>query len=224
MKLFVIAAVVFCLAAAPTEARAATQLSVTGTGSVVLPPDVATVSAVVETTSDSASDAASQNNVRYDRVVAALERIGIARSDVTLSGYNVNYNPKPQTLPPTPTGERYGYTVSRSFSVKVRQIGKAGSVVDACTTAGATGINGVSFGLQHPDAARARATIQAVADARAKADELARAARLHVVGIKSLDLGGGPGPQPMLRMAANAVTPATQFDQSNVNVTVNVNA
>ncbi len=144
------------------------------------------------------------------------------RGDVSLAYYNVSYNPRPRSAPPSP-GERYGYTVSRNFSVKVRDIGKAGAVSDACTAAGATSINGVSFGLADPTAARSQATIKAVADARSNAEALAQAAGLHVTSIKSIELNGGPqpGPVPMMRMAA-APNPATEFDTSNVNVTVSV--
>jgi uncharacterized protein YggE len=213
------------LAALPAGAAEPTELSVTGTGSVTLPPDVATVAATVETNADSVANAIGQNNARYDRVVAALTRMGIARDDIRLSNYNVNYNPKPQVVSPDNNGVRYGYTVSRDFSIKVRKISEAGKAVDACTSAGATGIDGVSFGLADPATARIRATEMAVADARAHAETLARAAQLRLVSLKSLSLGGGPiAPQPMMRMAAGAMAPSTQLDQSDVSVTVSVDA
>jgi uncharacterized protein len=224
-RLCIAAGLTFLLAAATAGAATTTELSVTGTGSVTLPPDLATVAASIETNSESVSEAMSQNNARYDRVVAALARAGVARADVRLSNYSVNYNPKPQVISPDNGGVRYGYTVSRDFSIKVRKIGDAGKVVDACTAAGATGINGVSFGLADSGAARNRATDIAVGDARARAETLAQAAHLRVVSLKSLNLGGGPiVPQPMMRMAAGAIAPATQLDQSDVNVTVSVDA
>lgn len=185
-------------------------------------PDLATLDVSVETNAPSASDATAQNNARYDRIVAAITKLGIARSDIALTYYNVSFNPPPRVAPPT-SSERYGYTVSRNFSVKVREIGSAGRVSDACTSAGATAINGVSFGLADPTTARREATTKAVAEARANAEGVAAAAGLHIVGIKSIDLGGGgPGPVPMMRMAASENAAPTQFDQSNVNVTVSV--
>lgn len=203
--------------AAPT-----TEISASGSASISLPPDIATVSAVVETTSENANDAIARNNAVYDRIVAALEKLGITRGDITLAYYNIRYNPRPNPAPTNPSNEQYGYTVSRNFAVKVRSIGKAGAISDACIGAGATGINGVDFGLANPKVARARAIDGAVSDARDNAEAIARAAGLHIVGLKSIELGGGaPGPIPMARMAA--VNEPTQFDQSNVNVTVSVN-
>jgi uncharacterized protein YggE len=202
-----------------------TEISVAGTGSVTRTPDVANVGASVETTAPNADDAVSRNNEIYDRIVAALAKAGVARQDVTLSYYNMNYNPRPRVVPPQSDGERYGYTVSRGFNVKVRSIGNAGRVADACTSAGATAINGVTFDLADSSTALGEATRKAVADARARAEALAAASQLRIVGIKSIDLGGGgvfpPRPEPMMMKAASNAP--TQFDQSNVNVSVSVN-
>jgi uncharacterized protein len=206
-------------ACGPAMAAGSTEITVSGTGSVALAPDTATVSASVETNADNAARAVSDNNVRYDRIVAALERAGIARSDITLSYYTVNYSPKPQT--PSP-GDRYGFTVRRQFDVKVREIGKAGTVVDACTGAGATGIDNVGFGTADPNAGRAEAIRRAVADARSQADAIAAAAGLHVTGIESIGQGGGEfRPMPMMKAAVAASAPTT-FDQSNVNVSATI--
>lgn len=222
VSLFVALAVCAGPARADTPAGT-TEIRVSGNGSVTMQPDVANVGATVETNAPNAGDAVSRNNVIYDRIVTALEKAGVARSDVTLSGYYVNYNPKPHVVPPNPDGERYGYTVSRSFNVKVRNIADAGRVTDACTNSGATAISGVSFGLADPTVARAEATRKAVADARVNADALAAASHLRILSIKSIELGGGEvAPQPMMRMAAMAAP--TQFDQSNVSVSVSVTA
>lgn len=216
-------AILIMVSAGTFAARGATtEIVASGVGSISLPPNVATVNSSVETVAEGADAAVAENNARYERIVGALVKLGIARSDVTLAYYNVSYNPRPQTG--ENPGERYGYTVSRSFSVKVRRIGDAGRVSDACMGSGATGIDGVAFGLADPTVARREAASKAVAEARANAVAVAEAAGLHVVGIKRLELLGGPqaSPVPMMRGAAVAKEP-TQFDQSNVNVTVSVN-
>ena len=149
-------------------------------------PDIATVRAQLQTNSANANDAVSQNNAIYDRIVAGLAKLGIARADVALDYYNVRYYPRPQVMPATPTGEQYGYTVARNFQVTVRKIAMAGTVTDACIDAGATEINGVSFGLSDPVAARVQAIAKAIADARANAEAIARSTGLRIVSIKSI--------------------------------------
>lgn len=220
----VLAALGLATASALAAPPAATEITVSGTGSVSLPPNVATVNAAVDTNAPNANDAVARNNAIYNRIVTALEQLGVARSDISLAYYNVNYNPRPAVMPSNPDGERYGYTVSRGFLIKVRDIAKAGRVADACTSAGATAINGVSFGLSDPSAARSQAAAKAVDDARSNAEALAHATHLRIVTLKSIELGGGPaGPIPLMRAAA-VPNPSTEFDQSNVSVTMSVTA
>ena len=84
--------------ACATAAQAApTEITASGTGSVSLPPDTATVNAAVETNAANANDAISKNNAIYDRIVASLAKLGIARDDISLVYYNVSYNPPPRS-------------------------------------------------------------------------------------------------------------------------------
>lgn len=221
MKRTLVCLLITFFAASGFAVAAQTEISASGTGSVSLAPDVATVAATVETNDATADNAISHNNKIYDRVVAALSKLGIARDDIALSDYNISYNPRPAVMPPTPTGERYGYTVSRSFAVTVREIGKAGSVSDACIGAGATSINGVSFGLSNPNVARAQAIAKAEADARANAEALAKTTGLRIVGIKSIGVSNYAAPMAGLARASSS---GTNFDQSSVNVSVSIDA
>ncbi len=207
--------------AAPVAQQPPTEIVVAGTGSLTMQPNIATVSAAISTTSASSADAASQNNAIYRRVVASLSNLKIARDDIALESYRISYNPKPKIVPSPPNAEIYGYTVWRTFAVKVRAMNDAGSVVDALTRAGVTQIYNVAFGLANDEAARAKALTLAVGDARGKAAALATASHLRLVGIKSITAEqGAAAPIAMKTMAA--VSPATQFDPSSVNVSVSV--
>jgi uncharacterized protein YggE len=201
-----------------------TEISTTGTGSVSLPPDIASVRASLQTNAASANDAVSQNNAIYDRIVAGLAKLGIARADVALEYYNVRYNPRPQVVPAISTGEQYGYTVARNFQVTVRKIAMAGTVTDACIDAGATEINGVSFALSDRAAARAQAIAKAIADARANAETIARSAGLRIVSIKSIsypDNGFAETAGLIAHVTARSGVP-TNLDQSNVSESASV--
>jgi uncharacterized protein YggE len=201
-----------------------TEITTSGTASVSLPPDTATVRAAVQTYAASANDAISQNNAIYDRIVAALAKLGIARADVALDYYNVRYNPRPPVMPAAPTGEQYGYTVARTFQVTVRKIAMAGTVTDACIDAGATEINGVSFGLSDRVAARVQAITKAIADARANAETIARSAGLRIVSIKSIAYpdNGYAEPTGMIAHVTARSSVPTNLDQGNVSETASV--
>lgn len=215
-----LAALILLTASPAIAATKPTQITVAGMGSVALMPDQATISASVMTNAATAADAVDANNRIYDRVVKAVQGAGVDRTDITLSYYNIDYVPKPQAMPVNPD-QRYGYTVNRSFAIKVRAIGKAGTVVDAASSVESTTIGGVSFGLADSSAAMKTATTRAVADAHSKAAQLAAAAGLHIVGIAKISQGGGNTVQPMLRAAAMAAAP-TNFDAGNVNVATEV--
>jgi uncharacterized protein YggE len=216
----------FIVVASPARAADPTTIAVSGMGSISMMPDEATVNASVVTNASTANAAVSENNARYEKIVASAVNAGAKRDDVSLSYYNVDYVAKPNPAPPPQPYDRYGYTVTRSFSIKVHAIDKAGSMVDALTNAGASNIGGVSFGLSKPENARHAATDKAMTDAHAKAVELARAAGLRITGIKSIDLDGGGGiVRPMVMMKMNAgpeASPPTTLDPGSVNVSVNV--
>ncbi len=199
-----------------------TEIMASGTGTVWVAPDVGNVNATIDTNAPTATDALDKNNQAYDYVVAALRGLGIARTDIALRSYNVSYNPPPRVMPPAPTGERYGYTVSRSFAVKVRDIGKTGTVTDACIGAGATAINNVGFTLGDPDAWRPQAIAAAVLVARKNAEMVARAASLHIVGIKSIEILGASYPGPGGQMIARATAKNSAFDQGSIDVEATV--
>ncbi|HTU81210.1 MAG TPA: SIMPL domain-containing protein [Candidatus Acidoferrales bacterium] len=215
------------LLAAPVATVAAsepTEIVVTGQATISMQADQAVVEASIETNAPGADDAVGQNNALYDRVVAALEKIGVPRSNISLTYYNVRYQRRPEDES-SDAQARTGYFVNRAFTVKVAA-GKAGPAIDACESAGNVAINGVNFGIADDRSARSQAMAKAVADAREKAQVLAAAAGLHIVGIKSVDEGGFS--TPMIRMmgparAAPEALPPTQLDQSSVGVSANVN-
>ena len=188
-------------AAAPAHAAppGTTEITVTGRGAIALAPNVAIVSAGVQSNAPTAAQALAENNAAYDRIVGALTGLAITRADISMAGYNVSYTaPRPGQA----DTEQTGYTVSRDFSVKVRAIAKAGEVTDACIGAGATSINGVQFTLADNAAARAQAVALAVADARKSAELLAResgpARGRHREGLagQRRRLGAEPGDVP----------------------------
>lgn len=187
-------------------------------------PDQAVVNATVQTHNDTNAGAAiGANEATYERVVAAVTALGIPRDGITLSYYNVNY-----VAPPTGNASyAYGFTVERNFAIKVNRVALAGNVVDAAIGAGATNINGVTFGLQNTAAASNQAMMRAVTDATQRAQALAHDAGLHVVGIASIAFGNAYTPVPMLHMTAAALeppapAPPTTFDTASATVSVTV--
>jgi uncharacterized protein len=210
------------LTATTTAAPAATVTHIIADGhaTVAVMPDEATIRATIQTNADRAEDATAQNNTTYTHITDAAVKSGVGRSDITLAYYNVAYNPKPSPRPGelAPSGT-FGYVVTRAFDVKVSNVTKAGNVVDALVGAGVTSVDNVSFDASNPAHARSEAIAKALAAARSKAEDAARAAGLHIVGIAEINFGGGAIVQPrMMAVSAMRVEAPTTFDSGNVNV------
>ena len=202
-----------------------TLITVTGQGVSTAMPDMATETFTISTNADSADRATSDNNERYDRLVKALEALGIPHGDIKTTSYNVNYTPPPQPQPQQPQGsfppirERYGYFVYRGITVTLHKLPLVGKAVDSAIAAGVTDIGGVSFGVSNRKGQQSAALRAAVLDARSQAESMASAAGLHIVRIRTMQQGFAQPPVPLMRtMAAPVAAPAppTQIEPNSV--------
>ena len=84
-----------------------------------------------------------------------------------------------------------GYRANNTVTVTVNDVAKAGQVIDAALSSGATDVNGLSFGLKDAKSVRNTALQMAVQDARSKADAIAAALGVKIVGIQNVKEDGG---------------------------------
>lgn len=189
------------LAAEPAP-LAGTRLDISATGESLRTPDIATIGAGVVTQAPSASQAMSDNAARMAATLAALRRAGIADRDIQTASIGLSPQYRyADNQPPVLTG----YQASNQLSVRFRDVGRAGALLDALVAAGANQINGPNFAVDRPDAALDEARTAALAEARARAELYARAAGLSVKRIVSIREGEGDmAPRPMAAMALRA--------------------
>lgn len=190
------------------------QVTVVGSGESRVAPDMATVQIGVETTAPSTQEALAQNTAQAQAIIDQLTQLGVAERDVQTSGLNIyaTYSDDGRTVS--------GYTVSNTVSVVIRELAQAGALLDQVVQAGANRVYGISFGISNPDAAEAQARDAAMADARARAEQLAQAsgAQIGAVLVISENIGSAPVlPLPMLdaraEMAAGAPVPVQAGEQ-----------
>lgn len=186
-----LAVVVALVVPAVASADPAT-LSVVGQGTAFVTPDTADISASVTKTTTSA--AASREDVarRTNALLAALDRLGVARTDITTTSVGVSR----QTYKKRP---KVRFTARSSLSIHLTDASKAGPVLDALTAAGADDVDGPNFGFSNPSAGQSEAEAAALADARKRADAAAAAVGLHVTGVQAIDLNPGEGLSPVFR-------------------------
>lgn len=181
----------------PEQTPPGRRIVVTGEGRVEAAPDLATVSAGVETEAASATDALTRNSAAMAQVLAALGEAGIAAADVQTSAIALepvwNQPREGEAGAPRITG----YAARNIVTIQVREIARLGGVLDALAQAGANRLAGIAFALSEPEARENEAREAAVADARARAEIYARAAGVGlgpVLEIRENPGYGGPGP------------------------------
>ena len=200
-------------------------LTVSGEGQAKARPDQATLSAGVVTDGKTAADALGANSRAMNAVFATLKRLGIPDKSIQTSGINItpqypDYNSKqPHHV--------IGYQVSNSVTVTVDDLDRLGPAIDALVSSGANSLGDISFSIRDPKPLMAAAREDAVKDAMAKAETLARAAGVSLGPIVSIGEGSyAAPPQPMFRMAMTANAPAppppVAAGESTVSTTVSV--
>lgn len=170
-------------------------ITVDGTGTVKLDPDTADVSLGVLTQDASLATAQDQNSAATQAILDALTADGIAAEDVVTSGYWIypinEYDDNGNMVGVT------GYQVNTTLTVTIRDTSIVGQVLDDAVAAGANQVNSISFYVENTDEAASQARRQAIENAKAKADEMAEAAGVIVVGVYSIEEVSSPDATPV---------------------------
>src|SRR5829696_2463342 len=174
-------------AGAPLAARAEDPqpgtITVMGTGTVSSVPDTATISFGVVTQATTAAQAMSANTTAAERMIAAVKGAGIDSKDIHTDF--VTLSPRYSER----GDEIVGYTASNSVSATIRDLGRAGTVIDAAVGAGANSVNGPFLEPSEVTALYQDALKRAVADARTKGEALAAAGGMTLGAVSSMSEG-----------------------------------
>ncbi len=179
-------------------------LSVLGEGEVRAVPDQAQLSFGVMTQAQTAAAALAANSRAMNEVYATIRKTGVPEKSIQTSNFSVSpqYPPYQQDRPAEEARKIVGYVVSNQVSVILDDVSKVGSTLDALVASGSNQINGVSFNIRDPKPLMAEARTQAVKDAMARAQTLAKAAGVTLGPILSIQESGALMPQPMMMQAA----------------------
>lgn len=212
-------------------------VSTSGSASTSVEPDKVSVTIGVETSGQTAQEAADANADLMDQVLAALEALGITEEQIATSNYNVFpvynttegaevcimiYPPPPECQPKT---EIVGYTASNSVTVTVDSDFDAGSIIDTAVEAGATHVQGAYFFISEERQQEVRDGLieEAIANARSRADVAASAVGMNVTGVKSITLNDVYFPVFFREVSAEAADGTTLLPgEQQVTMTVQV--
>jgi uncharacterized protein YggE len=146
---------------------------VSGTGEVSVVPDFATLRLGIEAQEPSVAEAQSNANDAMERVMAALTDSGVAEKDIQTQYFNIQKvtrwdNTKQEEVV-------LGYRVTNMVIAKIREIDRVVAIIDQAASAGGdlTRIDSIGFSVDDPSAYHEEARQKAIADATAKAEQLA---------------------------------------------------
>ena len=146
---------------------------VNGHGEVNAAPDIAILQLGISAQRASVAEAQAEAATSMDKVMTALKKGGIADKDIQTQHFSIQQvtrwdQDKQQEIV-------IGYRVSNMVVAKIREIAKTGSIIDAVAEAGGdfTRIDNISFSIDDPSPYRDQARDKAMADAKAKAEQLA---------------------------------------------------
>ena len=186
-------------------------------------PDVAQVGAGVTTRAQTAQEAVRRNAAQMDQLIEKLRALGIAKKDIQTSNFNLNAQYQYRNDGQQPLF--VGYDVTNQVNVKLRDLKRAGEVLDALVGAGANNIYGPNFMLENDMEAKALARKNAFQRGRLQAEEFARMAGYS--GVRLLEVSEtfqSYGPMPVsdgaIQVTASRVEAKTPIEPGEVGTAV----
>ena len=209
--------------APPAQPTVVTQ----GQAIITARPDRAFVTIAAESRSRNSTDAQKQNAAAMSAVLQQIEKAGVSKDAIRTTGYDLHpefdYANGRQTF--------RNYVARNTVEIRLDDIDRVGTVIDAAASGGATTITGIRFDVRNRAALERDALRQAVADARARAEAAAAGAGATIDRVIRIEEAGVPDiPRPMPRMAAQAmerdvampVEPSTIEIQARVTLTASL--
>jgi len=202
------------------SSQSSSGITVTGEGSVFGEPDVALLTVGVEANAATVSEARTQASESMDAMRLALTGGGVADEDLQTSRFSIQprYDPTKQQV------EIVGFTVSNIMTVKIRDIDATGELIDAAVVAGGdrARVESLTFTIDDPSALEDQAREDAMADAKAKAETLAKAGGVALGSPRSISEGGGAIPVSFDAERLQATDAATSIDIGQLEVQISV--
>jgi uncharacterized protein YggE len=193
-------------------------ISVTGQGSVSATPDRADFSFGVETQGETAGEALAANSAAAAKVIETVREAGVAAEDVQTQHVAVHsrYSSEGQAI--------VGFVATNTVTAVLRDLDKAGTVIEAAVRGGANAIHGPTFVVSQRAELYGAALESAFVDARAKAELLAAVTGVTLGEVVTVVEGGPPATPRLARLSAEVgagppLEPGLQEIQASLMVT-----
>ena len=216
LRVLICAFLITAAAPAPVSAQAAERVeklvTVTGEGTVAAAPDSAVIRLGVSSQGKTARAASDANAREMTVVLAAIKESGVADRDIqtTTLSLQPQYDPNK-----TDAARLIGFQANNQVTVKIRDVARLPSVLDRAIAGGANEMSGVEFIVSEQGKLLDKARIEAIADARRKAELYATAAGMKIGRVMAISEEGSAPPQRAFQaLRAGAATPLAPGEQT----------
>ena len=205
-----------------TESR---SIHVTGSGSVVGEPDIATLNLGVSVEKETVAEARETAAVAMTAVIASLKANDIAETDIQTERFSIypqyDYTDNGRVL--------RGYRVNNTVSAKVRELESLSDIIDDAAEAGAdiVVVNNIQFMIEDPTPLQTQARALAVKNAEAKAQTLAEASGVALGKPITISETSHTSSPPIAyaeeaAFASDAARSSTPIQAGELTVTINI--
>lgn len=159
-----------------TDPNANRSFSVSGEGTAMAIPDIATFELSVHTEGDDLKQLQNENAKKMNEALAYLASRSIEAKDIATQTYTIapRYESQPCVYnQPCPPPKINGYTIYQSAKVKVRQLEILGDLVSGVVQKGVNAVNNVQFSVDDPIQFESQARKKAIENAKQKAQSIA---------------------------------------------------
>ena len=219
----------------PWQTKPSETISVTAEGKADATPNVATVTATIESKNPNLDTARAQNEQKVAKIINKLKEVGVNEKDIKTQaisgspGYEIlpdgsQVQTQIYPAPPRPNTNNF----STSLEITIRNFDLSDEILKILTQNGATNLYGPNLTLDEEaqNLAKSKAREKAVTQARTKAEELAKLSARKLGKVASIaEEGNVIFPQPLLAISElDLKQKATQImpGQNEVSVTIQV--
>lgn len=163
-------------------------ISVTGTATSAVDPDLLMVRLGVETRGDTAIDALWNNSRTMNGVAQAVMAVGVDEDEISTSRFDI----RPAYKWDEKAGESLlvGYDVTNILLIETDNLDIVAEIIDSGVAAGANRVNNVYFTLSPETEMKVRESLltNAVLNAKAKAETVLAPLQYNITGVKTVSI------------------------------------
>jgi len=187
---------------------------VSGQGKVAAIPDIATLRLGIDAEETSVSEAQARATSAMDKVMTALDKNGIADKDIQTQHFSIQRVTRWDRAKEEEVIT--GYRVTNMVTAKIRDIEKAGTIIDDVAEAGGDliRIDSISFSVEDPTDYYKEAREKAMADAKVKARQLASLASVSLG--KATYISESSFYAPVVKRGGFAVAEDAEMSQTSI--------